>query len=154
MARAPRLVAMLAALAATVAVLSTYRVFNNMYDEPAHLAAGMEWLSRGTYTLEPQHPPLSRVASAILPWLAGERSKGNSHLYTEGRLILGQGFQYERVLMLARLGHLPFFFLLLFVTWTWTRRLAGEPAAAIAVVFAAANPNILAHAGVAGTDLR
>lgn len=150
---APRYVALAAGLLATLAIVSTYRVFNNMYDEPAHLAAGMEWLSRGTYTLEPQHPPVSRVASALLPYLNGARSQGNMQLYPEGRAILGHGERYERTLTLARLGHLPFFFLLLFVTWTWTRRLAGDGTAAVAVILAAANPNVLAHAGVAGTDM-
>lgn len=148
-----RVIALGAALAASAAIVTTYRAFNNMYDEPAHLAAGMEWLSKGTYSYEPQHPPLNRVAAAILPWLAGERSKGNSHMYTEGRLILGRGAHYERVLTLARMGELPFFWILLFATWAWGRRVADERTGALAAVFAAANPNLIAHAGVAGIDI-
>ena len=151
--RAWRVVAVLVTLIAVVAIVSTYRVFNNMYDEPAHIAAGMEWLSRGTYTYEPQHPPLSRVAAAIGPYLSGERGSGYPHMYTEGRLILGRGEHYERVLTLARLGALPFFLILAFTPWYWARRLSDERTAALAVFFVAANPNILAHAGVAGTDL-
>lgn len=152
-ARSWRWVALGAVLLATGAIASTYHVFNNMYDEPAHLAAGMEWLSRGTYALEPQHPPLSRIASAVLPWLDGEQSKGSPLMYAEGRLILGQGEHYRRVLTLARLGQLPFFFLLAFTTWYWARRASDEQTAAVAVLFLAANPNVLAHAGVAGTDI-
>ena len=148
-----RLVAVAAAIAAVGAIVSTYRVFNNFYDEPAHIAAGMEWLSRGSFTLEPQHPPLSRVASALLPWLAGEASHGNTHLYTEGREILGRGDHYQRILTLARLGQLPFFLVLAFVVWVWTRRLSDERTAAVAVALLVANPNILAHAGIAGTDI-
>ena len=135
------------------AVVSTYHEFNNMYDEPAHIAAGMEWLSRGTYTYEPQHPPLSRVAAAIGPWLAGERTHGESRMYDEGRAILGRGAHYERTLALARLGELPFFLVLAFVTWSWTRRASDERTAAVATLFVAGNPNVLAHAGVAGTDI-
>lgn len=153
MKHAPRFVALVAGLLAVIAVVSTYRVFNNMYDEPATIAAGMEWLSQGSYGLEPQHPPLARVASALLPWLDGAQSHGQRHLYTEGRLILGRGEHYERVLTLARMGQLPFLLLILLTTWAWTRRLADEPTAAIAVVVAAANPNLLAHAGVAGIDI-
>jgi hypothetical protein len=151
--RAWRIVALVVTLIAVAAIVSTYRVFNNMYDEPAHLAAGMEWLSRGTYTYEPQHPPLSRVAAAIGPRLAGERGTGYSHMYTEGRLILGEGEHYQRILTLARLGMLPFFLILAGTTWSWARRLADERTAALAVLFVAANPNVLAHAGVAGTDI-
>jgi hypothetical protein len=138
---------------AIAGIASTYRVFNNFYDEPAHIAAGMEWLDRGTFTLEPQHPPLSRVASALLPWLAGEKSHGNTHMFSEGREILGRGDHYARMLTLARIGMLPFFVLLAFVVWVWTRRLSDERTAAVAVGLLAANPNILAHAGVAGTDI-
>ena len=147
-----RVVAAVLTALAIAAITSTYRVFNNVYDEPAHIATGMEWLSRGTFTLDPQHPPLSRVASAVLPWLAGERFTGNTPMFAEGRLILGRGEHYARVLTLARLGHLPFFLFLVLVTWYWARRLADERTAAFAVGFVVTNPNILAHAGVAGTD--
>jgi hypothetical protein len=148
-----RIVALVLVMLGVATVVSTYRVFNNFYDEPAHIAAGMEWLSRGSFTLEPQHPPLSRVASAFLPWISGAKSHGNTHLYTEGRLILGRGEQYQRMLTRARLGHLPFFVVLAFVVWVWTRRLSDERTATIAVGLVAANPNILAHAGIAGTDI-
>ena len=151
--RAWRVVALVIALIALAAIISTYRVFNNMYDEPAHIAAGMEWLSRGTFTYEPQHPPFSRIAAAIGPYIAGERGTGYPHMYTEGRLILGSGEHYRRILMLARLGMLPFFLVLVFTTWYWARRVADERTAAFAVLFVATNPNLLAHAGVAGTDI-
>ena len=147
-----RAAALVLAAIAVAGIVSTYHVFNNFYDEPAHIAAGMEWLSRGTFTLEPQHPPLSRVASAVLPWLAGESSHGGTHLYLEGLEILGRGAHYQRMLALARLGQLPFFLVLAFVAWTWARRLSDERTAAIAVGLIVANPNILAHAGIAGTD--
>jgi hypothetical protein len=148
-----RIVSLAVVALATLAIVATYAVFNNMYDEPAHIAAGMEWLSRGTYTYEPQHPPLSRVAAAIGPWLAGERTHGEAMMYEEGRRILGGGAHYRRMLALARLGELPFFFVLAFVTWCWTRRVSDERTAALATLFVAANPNVLAHAGVAGTDI-
>jgi hypothetical protein len=149
----PRLVALVAACCALLGVVSTYDEFNNMYDEPAHIAAGMEWLSRGQYQYDPQQPPLSRIPSALLPWLAGERSQGNQNMFVEGRRILGRGEHYERTLMLARLGQLPFLAILLATTWAWARRISDERTAAVAVVFAAANPNLLAHAGIAGTDI-
>ena len=141
------------AAAAITAIVSTYRVFNNMYDEPATLAAGMEWLSKGTYTYEPQHPPLARIAGALGPYLVGERGTGNSHMYEEGRQILGQGAHYARILTLARIGELPFFAVALWVVWAWVRRLTDERGAALAVFLTAANPNLLAHAGVAGIDM-
>ena len=138
---------------ATVLVVSTYPVFNQMWDEPAHIAAGMEWLSRGRYTYEPQHPPLARVAAAIGPYLGGARTIGQPKIFNEGRALLGEGAHYRRMLTLARLGMLPFLWVMLGVCAVWGLRAAGPAAGALAVVFAATNPNLLAHAGVAGTDL-
>ena len=54
-------------------IVSTYHVFNQAYDETAHIACGMEWLDKGTFRMEPQHPPLPRVASALGPYLSGLR---------------------------------------------------------------------------------
>jgi hypothetical protein len=148
-----RVATALVACLATVAVVGTYPVFSQTWDEPATLAAGMEWLTTGDYHYEAQHPPLARVASAIGPYLRGARSLGNRSIYDEGRAILGEGAQYRRTLFLARLGMLPFLWLLLAVCARWGAQVGGAPGATLATTFAAANPNLLAHAGIAGTDL-
>ena len=148
-----RIVTALVACLAAIAVISTFSVFNQTFDEPAHLAAGMEWLDRGVYLYEAQHPPLPRIAAAIGPYIGGARSLGNADFYEEGRAILGEGAHYRRMLFLARLGMLPFFGLLLTVCALWGAREDGPPGAALATLFAAANPNLLAHAGIAGTDM-
>src|SRR5271166_6628873 len=98
-------------LLATARIAATYTVFNHTYDEPAHIACGMEWLDKGSYTLETQHPPLSRIFSALGPFLAGERNQGRPTIYNEGAAILYHNGKYERTLMLARIGTLPFFWL-------------------------------------------
>ena len=148
-----RAVTALVACLATLVVISTYPVFNQMWDEPAHIAAGMEWLSRGRYTYEPQHPPLARVAAAIGPYLGGARTIGLPKIYDEGRALMGEGAHYRRMLTLARLGMLPFLWLTLAVCAAWGARAVGPAGGALAVIFAATNPNLLAHAGIAGTDL-
>jgi len=51
-------------------IISTYHVFSQTSDEPAHVVTGMEWLERETYTFEPLHPPLARVAVALGPYLS------------------------------------------------------------------------------------
>jgi len=50
---------------AVARIAATYTVLNSTYDEPVHIACGMEWLQWGTYTCEPQHPPLARIAVAL-----------------------------------------------------------------------------------------
>ncbi len=90
-------------------IIATYTVFSQTADEPAHLAAGMEWLDRGRYRYEPQHPPLPRVAVAIGPYLDGLRSFGTGRMSREGNRILEARGRYSRNLALARAGTLPFF---------------------------------------------
>src|SRR5688572_444431 len=66
-------VAAVLAVIGVARIAGTYAVYSNTYDEPNHIADGMEWLERGTFTFEPQHPPLGRVAAAVGPYLAGAR---------------------------------------------------------------------------------
>jgi hypothetical protein len=134
-------------------IVATYPVFNQTWDEPAHVAAGMEWLDRGRYTYEPLHPPLARVASALGPRLAGIRSAGLDNVWLEGNSILYAGHRYERNLVLARLGTLPFFLLATLLVFAWTRRLAGDWAAGSATVLFTTLPPVLGQAGLATTDM-
>lgn len=140
-------------VAATIAIASTARVFSGTADEPAHLAAGMQWLTTGDYTYDLQHPPLGRIAAALGPFVHGARSTGNPAVYDEGARILGNGAHYAETLASARHGELVFFVLLGLVVWFWARSLVGDAGAAIATLLLAANPNVLAHAGLVTTDI-
>ena len=151
-ARIWRAVALAITLAGALALAATYETFSNTYDEPAHIAAGVEWLS-GRYDYEPQQPPLGRIAAGIGPYLYGERGSSTSSPAEDGARILGRGAHYRVTLALARLGELPFFILFCAVVWGWARRLTDERGAAIATLLAAANPSVLAHAGLATTDV-
>ena len=68
-----RAIAVALVLVASIRIIATYTVFSHTYDEPAHIACGMEWLDKGVYQWEPQHPPLARVATALGPYLLGTR---------------------------------------------------------------------------------
>src|SRR5262249_44790091 len=57
-------------------ITSTYHVFNATIDEASHIAGGIEWWDKGTYTLETKHTPLARVSVALGPYLAGVRWMG------------------------------------------------------------------------------
>jgi hypothetical protein len=150
-------------LLGTIRIVATYTVFSHTFDEPAHLACGMEWLDKGVYRWEPQHPPLARVAAALGPYLAGVRSQNtpNRDIYSmtfEGLAILfsGQGQSgqsYDRTLALARLGILPFFWIGCLAIYWWAKRYLTKAAAVIAVFLFSFLPPILAHAGLATTDM-
>jgi 4-amino-4-deoxy-L-arabinose transferase-like glycosyltransferase len=145
-------VSMLLAFAACVRIVLTYRTFCQTNDEPAHIAAGMEWLSRGTYTFQVAHPPLARVAVAAGPFLFGLKMR-TDEMWVGGNQILYDTGSYFRNLSLARLGVLPFFLLATWVVHSWARRLFGETAAVASVFVFTMLPPILGHAGVATTDL-
>jgi hypothetical protein len=134
-------------------IAATYPVFSQTWDEPAHIAAGMEWIDRGTYTYEPLHPPLARVFTALGPRLAGIRSAGHESVWLEGNSILHAGRRYDCNLALARAGVLPFFVLASMVVFFWARRICGWPAGAAAVALFTTLPPVLGHAGVATTDM-
>ncbi|MBI3473551.1 MAG: glycosyltransferase family 39 protein, partial [Candidatus Solibacter usitatus] len=134
-------------------IVSTYTVFNHTIDEPAHLACGMEWLDKKVYRYEEQHPPLARVAAALGPYLDGAHTQGRPWLYNEGAAILYYRNRYDRTLSLARLGILPFFWLASTVVFLWTRRCFGKPAGVAALLLFTSLPPVLAHAGLATTDM-
>jgi hypothetical protein len=146
-----------------IRIVTTYNFVSQAYDEPADIVAGMEWLDKGMYTLNLEHPPLSPVAAAIGPFLAGLRlqvvpvMKGPGgtffDLTTGGNNILHSGGNYWRTLRLARLGLLPFFLLGVLAVFFWTREMGGGGAAVMAVLLLTTLPSVLAFSGLAYTDL-
>ncbi|MDE1930357.1 MAG: glycosyltransferase family 39 protein [Alphaproteobacteria bacterium] len=122
-------------------------------DEGAHIAAGMQWLDQGRYAYEPSTPPLARVADALGPYLAGARSTFNPDMWHEGDDILRASSNPAGMLALARLGTLAFLLLAASVIWRWSRRLGDELTGLCALALFLTLPPILAHAGLATTDM-
>jgi hypothetical protein len=124
------------------------------FDEPGHFACGLEWVAQHVYRYESQHPPLARAMTAIGPYLLdGVRPTGNPDREDEGTGLLIHSPHPTRFLEHMRLGVLPFFLLAALVIFAWTRRHFGSPAAAIATALFTMLPPVLAHAGVATTDM-
>src|SRR5579863_8416620 len=105
-------IAVLLALVAVLRVLSSYSHTAQAFDEPYHVAAAIELLDKGTYTLDPLHPPLERIAIGLPLYFAGERLPNISisvsesdasttpYLCAVGNAILNDGGRYARNLML------------------------------------------------------
>jgi 4-amino-4-deoxy-L-arabinose transferase-like glycosyltransferase len=146
------IVLIILAVIGVIRIVSTFSVFSQTTDEPAHVAAGMEWLQRGTYTLEPLHPPLARIAVALGPYLSGLRLTGEGHIWVEGNEILLARGQYLHNLALARSGVLPFFLLATFMVWYWSRAKYGNWPSIVSALLFTTSPVVLAHAGLATTD--
>ena len=158
----PVIMATLLVAVAMIRVVATYHVLSQAADEPATIAAGMEWLDKGTYMVDSLHPPLARVASALGPFLEGlryppgptlEQGPDLAVFFKAGDDILHAGRDYWRTLAVARLGMFPFFAFGGVIVFLWARELAGGLAAVLAVLFFTTLPPILAFTGFAYTDM-
>ncbi len=133
-------------------IVSTYHVFNHTIDEGAHLACGIQWF-QNAYTYDPKHTPIARISIALLPYLDGVRGFRNPSFWDEGVLVLSSGGHYWRNLTLARVGVLPYFVLGIVVIFLWTRRVYDSATALIAAGIFSMLPVVLAHSGLATTDI-
>lgn len=134
-------------------IASTYSVLNQTYDEPLHLACGMEWWSKGTYNYGHLHPPLPQVLMAAGPYFDGLRSQSRETFWEEGDALLYAGNQYWRTLTLARIGNLPFFVLGCLVVYWWGCRWFSRGTGLAAVFLFSTLPPILGHGGLATNDV-
>jgi len=137
---------------AILRIVSTYHVFNQTIDEASHIAGGIEWWQKGTYTLEPKHTPLARISVALGPYLAGVRSNGATR-WQDTYSILSENGKYWHNLILGRVAVLPYFVIATLVVFFWTKRLFGTATALIAVAIFTQLPTILAHSSNATTDI-
>ena len=153
--RSPLIALVAIALLACALCASTWHVFGHTWDEPEHLAAGMQLLDHGHYDYDIQHPPLARLMFALGPYLAGARSHGlpPPDGKPEGLEILYGSGHYLEYLMLARAGALPFVALLVVVTYAFARRVLPAAGALLAAALLATTPTILGHGALATLDV-
>jgi hypothetical protein len=134
-------------------IVSTYNVFATTADEPAHIACGLEYVAQHIYHFESQHPPLTRAMIALLPYLSGTRPRGQPNFQMEGWDVITYEHHPAETVMRMRLGNLPFFVLGCLVVFWWTRRYFGAATGVIATGLFTLIPTVLAHAGLATTDM-
>jgi len=139
--------------AGSLRIAASYSELSLTADEPAHFACGLELLEKHVYRLETQHPPLGRLMTALPPYLAGARLRGGTSFGEEGIDIIVHSSNPQRTVTLMRLGILPFFWLACLVVFLWSRRIFGAGAAVLATGLFTAVPPVLAHAGLATTDM-
>jgi len=144
----------LLAAAAVFRVAQTHRLYGATADETQHIAGGIEWLERGSFGLWREqgfshvigNPPLARIAVGLGPYLNGVRD-------TRLRDVLYDGPGYEANLVAARRGTLPFLVLLMGLTFWLGRRLYDDSIGLGAAFAVSLLPPVLAHAGLATTDV-
>lgn len=153
-----------AVAAAALIVLSTWLVWSHTRDdslspdEPVHIFAGYLLVTSGTYVLNIEHPPLTKMLAGAavarldppLPPLPDPIPPG---LLTD----FGHGFVFhfgpDRVAAAARAPFLWVFGLLLAVVYFVAHRRYGTLPALFALALLAFDPNFVAHAGIVHTDV-
>jgi len=143
----------LLAIAAT-RIIATSPVFSNTADEPTTLGCGLQYLGDHIYRYEPQHPPLARLASAVLPYLlAGARPRGMADMGEDARTTIFRSGNPSRMLALMRLGILPFFLVASLAAYFWASHYFGGAAGVFAMALFTMLPPVLAHGGLATLDM-
>jgi hypothetical protein len=130
------------------------------FDEGFHLVAGYSYLKTGDYTLNREHPPLSKLLCA-LPLLALNPTlpvndpawKSGDLLQIADLFLYGNRVGAGRMLLVARLMTIAVTLLLGLAMALWTRHKFGEPAALTALFLFAFDPNLIAHGHYVTSDL-
>jgi len=132
-------------VASSVWCLTAAHELGATFDEPLYLTRGLETWRSGS------HAGLMKLGTMPLPvdW-------DTLPLYVWERWRekpFDVAADLDRILPVARAGTLAFWWLLLAYGWLAARRLAGPWGGRLAVAWLAAEPNLLAHASLATTDI-
>jgi hypothetical protein len=139
------------------------RIKSPVFDEPAHIAAGLSYLETGVFRANPQHPPLLKEMSALALLLAGVRWPesaeareliGGSQRQLEwpvGNAIIAANGP-DKVMFWSRLPFILLAALLGILLYAWGREMVGPTAALGALFLYALDPTVLAHSYLVTTD--
>ena len=137
------------AFISVVLIVAAASKINQTYDEPFHVARGLQWYQTDKYDYI-HHPPLAPVCFATPLQVMGAEYEEHGHKLSDGNQILYSG-DYAWNLAAARSGNLLFYLLMIVACWFWARLLATPPLLVVGCV--SLFPPVLAHAGLATSDL-
>jgi len=135
------------------------------WDEGDHIFAGYMSLKTHDYGLNPEHPPLAKMAAALpllsmalrVPPLQGRYFKDEA--YYDGREMIyhngpGDGGRYtaDAIIFRARMGVLPFVLILALLTFLAGREMFGTAAGLIAMILVVFEPTIVTNGPFVTTD--
>ncbi len=132
-------------------------------DESNHFYCGLEWWQKGSYTVWPENPVLSRAVVGLGAYLQGyepsrftvQRDSATvmeNFLNAYDLVYFEQGVAEDQIFWI-RIFVLPMFLLSILIVWYWSVRLSGYSGAFLAVGIYATLPIIMAHSGLATTDV-
>lgn len=139
--------------------VSSYRQLSATVDEPQHIVTGYSALTLKDYRVDPLHPPLLRIWSA-LPLLAMPEVRLSTNTVAWATVkpwLICEQFMYvdndgDRLLNRARFMNVLWGVLLGVLLFGWGRQLMGFWPAVIVLGMYCFEPNILASFGLVTTD--
>lgn len=130
------------------------------WDEAIHLAAGYSYLKTGDYRMNPEHPPLGKILSALpLLFLKPAVPQDRPAWAQADALAFGSLFLYENrapaetMLFLGRSTTIAVTLLLGVSIAFWTRAHFGPAPALFALFLFTTDPNIVAHGRYVTSDM-
>jgi len=131
---------------------------SQIIDEGVHLTAGYSYLVNHQIVLNPEHPPLVKLLSAIFisplhavfPW---QDLRDANQWDIAGKFFYDLGNQAEMMLFL---GRLPIMFCSILLGWLifkWAKKISGVKAGLFALALFVFDSNILAHSRYITTDI-
>jgi hypothetical protein len=131
-------------------------------DELAHIPAGYSYVKFLDYRLNPEHPPLLKVISALPLLFLNLNFPVNSDAWQKnvnGQWDVGREFLYESyndadlIVQLSRIGPMLLTLFLAVLIFIWSKEIIGIKWALIPTILFALSPNTLAHGHYVTTDI-
>ena len=135
---------------------------SSTYDEVAHLPAGYTYLVKRDFRLNPEHPPLLKVLSALPLLVLHPQVDFNDPSWNlpSKEYAFGAHFLYsnpprqaDRLLFWGRLPVLAIAVLLGLFIFRWSQQMYGNLAGLFAVSLFTFSPNLIAHSHLVTTDI-
>ncbi|MFH1366718.1 MAG: glycosyltransferase family 39 protein [Patescibacteria group bacterium] len=130
-------------------------------DEGVHISAGYSYWLTGDFRINPEHPPLFKLLSAVpllfygLDLPINDQSWANYNEWDFGRQFLYHNTKpADSIIFLARLFPIILGIILGYYIYKWVKELLGRPWPGIFALFLfALSPNFLAHSHLVTTDV-
>lgn len=163
--RSPRVLLALIFLVSASAMLLAMRHTSTTFDEIVFVAGGARGYNTGLFDLAPDHPPLMQyvyglpvaLSKPTLPDESGippaQKQQAVYRYHYAEMLYYQSGNDPQRIAFLGRIPAVLIALGLTFVTFLFVRRHWGEHHGVIAAALIAFTPDVLAHGGVAYSDL-
>ncbi len=139
-----------------VGMVTAAREQSPVPDEVVYVGAAVVYMTRHDLQINPEHPPLAKLLSAVGLSFADVRLDPTFH-GNQGqigrRVLYGEGNDGDRLVFLARLPMIVLTLLFGLVVFTFGRDLLGNVGGLVGLGLYAFSPDVIAHGSLATNDV-